>query len=71
MLFESISLVFFEDAKVFDSTMVLTAVLVSWVIICIDLVGVGKAPNSILVGLIVKFFVPRLGYLDRVFTEKP
>ncbi len=56
----------------FDSTMVLTAVLVSWVMFA-DLVGVreGTIAAAILVGLIVKFFVPRLGYLDRVFTEKP
>jgi uncharacterized protein len=55
----------------FDSTMVLTAVVVSWILFA-DLVGVreGTIAAAVLVGLIVKFFVPRLGCLDRIFTEK-
>jgi len=55
----------------FDSTMVMTAVIVSWVMFA-DLVGVreGTIAAAVLVGLIVKFFVPRLGCLDSIFTEK-
>lgn len=55
----------------FDSMMVLTAVVVSWILFA-DLVGVreGTIAAAVLVGLIVKFFVPRLACLDRIFTEK-
>ncbi len=55
----------------FDSTMILIAAIVSWMLFA-DLVGVreGTIAAVVLVGLIVKFFIPRLGYLDRIFTEK-
>ncbi len=51
--------------------MVMTAVVVSWILFA-DLVGVreGTIAAAVLVGLIVKFFIPRLGCLDRIFTEK-
>jgi len=56
----------------FDSTMVLTAVLISWILFA-DLVGVreGTIAAAVLVGLIVKFFIPRLECLDHIFMEKP
>ena len=49
----------------FDSTMVLIAVVVSLILFS-DLAGVreGTIAAAILVGLIVKFFVPKLGWLD-------
>ncbi|MDO9522370.1 MAG: DUF6198 family protein [Methanocorpusculum sp.] len=55
----------------FDSTMVMTAVVISWILFA-DLVGVreGTIVAAVLVGLIVKFFIPKLGCLDRIFTEK-
>lgn len=55
----------------FDSTMVLIAVVVSWIMF-FDLVGVreGTIAAAVLVGFIVKFFVPRLGWLDKIFTAE-
>jgi len=55
----------------FDSTMVLTAVVVSLILFS-DLAGVreGTIAAAILVGFIVKFFVPKLGWLDRFFTAE-
>ncbi len=37
-----------------------------------DLVGVreGTIAAAVLVGLIVKFFIPRLGCLDKIFLKK-
>lgn len=74
-LFRALSLVSkiqFGYTKVgFDSTMVMTAVVISWILFA-DLVGVreGTIVAAVLVGLIVKFFIPRLECLDRIFTEK-
>jgi uncharacterized membrane protein YczE len=55
----------------FDSTMVLIAVVVSWMLFA-DLVGVreGTIAAAVLVGLIVKFFIPRLRCLDKIFMKK-
>ena len=55
----------------FDSTMVLIAAVVSWILF-FDLVGAreGTIAAAVLVGFIVKFFVPRLGWLDKIFTAE-